>query len=584
MTSVPAPGGQGRRELTAALDRAESSGDVAAQVRAVLELAAAQAFNETPGELPVRLHAVLARVGAPADRVRIGAALARCWAYANQPGRAGGFADAALREADELGDPVLLAAALDATLTTSWGPDDLERRREGTRRLGDVAAHLPDPDARLQAHLWGLTVAWEVLDVPRMHREMRALERLAERSPRAAFFAASRRLALDLLRGRTDTAAELRRRASGAARRTPVPDAEAVDHAMVAYTALLSGDAATCAVEAEAHEGYGLAEGVASVLAESAMLWIGAGRPDRVAGVVASFAGSTPSELPRDGDWLLTLQCVLEGALYVGDRDVVATLVALLAPYEGRAVVNAGAVAFHGVTDDTLARGHALLGRAQEAARLREQALSAYRRLGASWWRDRMPAADGLPAPEPSGPRALVLRRRPDGAWDVGTAAATSVLPDLRGLGYLRELVERPDAGVAATALAGARAGREFVVDDDLGELLDERARREFARRVEQLDRTIADGDPDRAGAARAEREQLLAALRAATGLGGRARTAGSGAERSRIAVRKALVAAMARIAEVDPWLGRHLRDRVRTGVECRYESSPDEPVRWTTR
>jgi hypothetical protein len=45
--------------------------------------------------------------------------------------------------------------------------------------------------------------------------------------------------------------------------------------------------------------------------------------------------------------------------------------------------------------------------------------------------------------------------------------------------------------------------------------------------------------------------------------------------------VRKAIVAALARIAETDPWLGRHLNDRVRTGTECRYESDPDHQVRW---
>ena len=47
------------------------------------------------------------------------------------------------------------------------------------------------------------------------------------------------------------------------------------------------------------------------------------------------------------------------------------------------------------------------------------------------------------------------------------------------------------------------------------------------------------------------------------------------------MAVRKAIVAALARIAETDPWLGRHLNDRVRTGLECRYDSDPDHPVRW---
>jgi hypothetical protein len=50
------------------------------------------------------------------------------------------------------------------------------------------------------------------------------------------------------------------------------------------------------------------------------------------------------------------------------------------------------------------------------------------------------------------------------------------------------------------------------------------------------------------------------------------------------VAVRKAIVAALARIAESDPWLGRHLHERVHTGIECRYESDPDHPVRWVLR
>jgi hypothetical protein len=47
------------------------------------------------------------------------------------------------------------------------------------------------------------------------------------------------------------------------------------------------------------------------------------------------------------------------------------------------------------------------------------------------------------------------------------------------------------------------------------------------------------------------------------------------------MAVRKSIVAAMARIAETDPWLGRHLWDHIRTGSECRYESDPDYLIRW---
>ena len=117
------------------------------------------------------------------------------------------FADEAVERADRVGVPELVADCLDAALATHWGPDELQARVELATRLDDVAAHVLDPDVRLQAHLWGLQVACETLDVQAIHRQMRALERLGEESPRALFFAASRRLMLDLLRGRTDTSA-----------------------------------------------------------------------------------------------------------------------------------------------------------------------------------------------------------------------------------------------------------------------------------------------------------------------------------------------------------------------------------------
>ena len=61
-------------------------------------------------------------------------------------------------------------------------------------------------------------------------------------------------------------------------------------------------------------------------------------------------------------------------------------------------------------------------------------------------------------------PAAAVVRLRPDGAgWLVGFDGATFVLPDLKGLRYLRELARRPGADVAALELAGP-AGRGIGV------------------------------------------------------------------------------------------------------------------------
>jgi hypothetical protein len=111
--------------------------------------------------------------------------------------------------------------------------------------------------------------------------------------------------------------------------------------------------------------------------------------------------------------------------------------------------------------------------------------------------------------------------------------------------------------------------------------VLDDTARRAYRARVSALERELE--HTDRADL-RAEREALLAQLSGATGLSGRDRRTGSNDERARVAVRKSLIASLARIAEIDPWLGRHLHDRVRTGSRCRYTPDPDHPVIWVLR
>ncbi len=164
---------------------AEAAGDLAGRAEALLGLSRGQQYNLLPGLLPVRLHDVYEQTDDPIARARLAAALARCWAYANEPRRARPFAIEALHLADRQDDPVLLADALDAALASHWGPDDVALRRDWALRLGDVTAHLADRDARLQAELWSLTVAWETLDLPRIHRSMHAIEVIAENSARA---------------------------------------------------------------------------------------------------------------------------------------------------------------------------------------------------------------------------------------------------------------------------------------------------------------------------------------------------------------------------------------------------------------
>ena len=98
---------------------------------------------------------------------------------------------------------------------------------------------------------------------------------------------------------------------------------------------------------------------------------------------------------------------------------------ALLAPYENRAVFNAGAVMFHGVTDDPLARAAALLGDVEAYERLRVRALATYERIGAQWWRDRLAAwsSPRSPANVDDSPQRH-FHPAPGGLWLVGRGDA----------------------------------------------------------------------------------------------------------------------------------------------------------------
>lgn len=557
--------------------------DLDAWAKALLGAASVHLFGAEPGKLPAHLHEVFVRTKDDATRARLAAALARTWGYAGRQDRGVPFAEEALALAEAVGDPALIAECLDAALAVHWGPDELEGRRGLASRLDAVAAHVPDPDARLKAHLWGLQVACDLLDLHAIHRNLRALELLGEESPRALFFAASRRVMLDLLRGRTDTSAHLLALAAGSAKEAGLSDAWMVLEALRGYTAVQRGDRAVCAEVAAHAEEFALAEGITEVCAEAAYLWACSGRLDRAALLVATFQGSVLDDLPRDVNWLLVLQCVLEAALAVGDREVIETGARLLTPYAGRAVFNAGAVMFHGLTDDTLARAAAVLGDPARADELRARALASYERLGATWWRERLSNWRPPTKTEDAVARVAHLRPATGGLWVVGSGASPAPLRALRGFGYLRELVRRPGRELAALDLVGGGTG--VVVESGLGETIDRQAvtayRRRLAELQEEIDEAESWSDIGRRGVLAAERDALLDELARSAGLGGRPRESGSSAERARVAVQKAVAVAIDRIAEVDEPLARHLRSSVHTGRLCSYDPDPDARITW---
>ncbi len=561
-----------------------TAGDLPDPAAQALRLAETYVFGTEPGRIPAILHEAFAASTDDRVRARLGAALARCWAYAGTRTRAVPFADAALAHATAAGDGALLADALDASLATHWGPDELSVRTELARQLDDVTAHLTDVQARTKAHLWLLTVAMELLDLPAMNRQMRALEVLGEQSPRTMFFAASRRLTLDLMRGRTETAAELVAVAGRALDQAGLADGWLVVSSMRGYAAVHTGDRDTAAELAQLAEDFAIAEGVRELYAEAAWIWLGAGQVERAIALAATFDAGVLASLPRDFSYLPTLQLVLDVALHAGESDLVTRVAVVLAAYAGRPVVTSGGVMFHGVTDDTLSRAADFRGDHEEAARLRADALATYTRIGATWWRQRLeqwtPKLPAASSDSRMADRRMTLRPGPAGTWLVGHAGTTTPVPARKGMAQVHLLLSRPGSSISALTLAGGS-----VAESDLGPRADATALAAYRRRLRQLDEALdaadATGNATSAEALAAERTALLAEVSAATGLGGRARRVGGSTERARVSVRKAIVAAIDTITTADPVVGRHLATHIRTGLICAYQPDPGQPSAW---
>jgi hypothetical protein len=200
-------------------------------------------------------------------------------------------------------------------------------------------------------------------------------------------------------------------------------------------------------------------------------------------------------------------------------------------------------------------------------------------------------APAGAAVPEQRQDEGGARLRRQGGLWSVTYVGTTAVLPDLKGLADLAVLLGRPGSEVPALDLAAhasGSAGQQAATYElegtpgDLGEQVDATARAAYAARIrelqEELDDADAAGDPERSARAREELDTLTRHLSAAYGLHG-PRRSGDPAEKARTAVTARIRAAITRVDEVHPDLGRHLRHSVHTGRFCVYR--PDDPVAW---
>lgn len=197
--------------------------------------------------------------------------------------------------------------------------------------------------------------------------------------------------------------------------------------------------------------------------------------------------------------------------------------------------------------------------------------------------------------------------RREGEYWSLELEGHVLRLRDSVGLRYVAQLLVRPGEDVHVIDLAGALAAPEGFVGrqpprlspmdatvrhgtspGDAGEMLDQRSRSEYRRRLEallqQLDVARTRADLVLCSEIETEMEFLAGELARAVGLGGRPRRAASTAERARNSVGRAIRRCIGRAARLNPVIGHHFRTSIKTGIYCRYEPAPGTTGSWNVR
>jgi AAA ATPase domain len=617
-----------RQAFSQAADLARGgAGGGAVLARAALGLhAIGVESGAAPAEVAVLLEEALAGTGdAPALAAQTGSALAQtlAWAPASDPARAAALAERAVATARGTGDDRVLAAALLGQHNVCWGPDTPERRLAVLDELERLAGG--DEELAAEAQLLRATALLELGDA----RATALLAELAHRASRSRlarvrWLGRSREAMLAVLAGDLPLADRLTTEAERLGDELQIPDAGHVAAGLRAGVDSLRGRPSRQLLDAVDRLVSRIGIPVTSPRAWMTVVLLSPERPAWVDAYAKAALEVAPGDVPRD--WMWTRSAVILAELHAarGDEQACARWYEALLPYQDRAAVAGGAVLFVGAVAHYLGLLAAATGRPGPARRHFEDAAAVHERLGARPWllRSRLELAR-LQGDDPAGrARAAELLagvqaeagrlgleglaaaaaglagggegdgqpefRRVGATWALGYAGRRVRLPDAKGMRDLAVLLSRPGRPVPAAelvALSGggraARAGLALGADP----VLDDQAKQAYRRRLEELDREVADarhqGDPDRLDKAGAERDAIAHELAAALGLGGRDRGLGDPAERARKAVTERIRYSLARIARNHPELGAHLQASVTTGSSCAYV--PAEPVTWRT-
>jgi hypothetical protein len=525
------------------------------------------------------------------------------------------LADESLKLARDLGDPRVLAEALDARLHALWDPDGAEDRLAAASEIIELARAGGDGTRERHGMFWRFVALMELARVAEAESALAAFHRAAATAGdgQAMVMATARHAMLAAFRGRFDEADQLIGEVAAEGRRVGLADTERLVGSLYGEIAFYRDPAAAAPyidqmrALARRLPGHFIEATIAAWLALAGRAGDAQTEMDRV--LPALLAGSGPRQLGSAA--LLAFV-----AASTGDVCAAAQLREVLLPYRGRLAVFGGAASCMGPVSLFLGLLATQLGLLNEAVRLLDEATAFAEKAGALPCQvlclqaaagalnlrqapgDRQKAAAGRARAEAIADRlgapGLLSRfasaqaqwsLRRDGAdWLLRAGPEQTRLPDSRGLHYLRALLAAPGSEIPALDLVADGPG--LAATDD-GPLLDAAARNTYRHRIRELDNELAAadriGDSIAAEKAHREREALISELRRATGLAGRPRRATADAERARVNVTRTLRATIDRITMAAPIAGAHLNSSIRTGAACRYQPGPGGPARWHT-
>jgi DNA-binding SARP family transcriptional activator len=382
-----------RGQATAAFGRASElalrHGDVAAHAEATLGTGGVGVtILGVDAALVEGLEKAIALLGPgePRLRARLLSRLGTELYYADDAGRTRGEACSAeaVALARATGDPQALGAALHAQRIALWRADRLDERLSTTAELIALGEREGLLELEVQGRHWNFVDVLESGDVAGADA---ALERYADATTRLGVGAWSWYVPLwrgcrAAMAGRYDEARALA--AEAATLGTRAGDRNAARDAWIQETAMrleeerldeLDEEAAVAALEASAVPGAW----------HSGLAWVFAarGQHDRARHHLGALARDSWAILPRDANRLASLHECAEAAAHLADAERGRDLMAMLAPYAGRCILNSRAVNSYGSGAYALGRAATAAGEMAAAAEYLARAAEHNRALGA---------------------------------------------------------------------------------------------------------------------------------------------------------------------------------------------------------